>query len=417
MEKKLYRQVSLDRLSSPEQIDHLLQVTTARGWIALLTFCGTLVAALIWGFTGSTDTTVLGQGVIAHAAGVDTVVALAGGTVLDITVHVGDAVKAGQVVAHVAQPALTEKVKQAKLEIDEAQRTRQRLLASRGSGNAIKLQAMTKQIASYERDITDTTEQIRLAKEQLPVDEQLLAKGLITKQTAIANMQKVVTLESNIQKYGAQIAQVQADQFSMSTETNQFDLDLTNKINGLQRNLNVLQQDLERTSRVVSRDDGRIVEIASYQGAMVNAGQPILSVEPQAGNLEGFVYILASQVKEITKGMEVHISPSGVQREEHGYMLGTVSSVAGFPATMEAVLRTFENETLARSMMRDGPVTELYVSLFKNQATASGYTWSSPKGPPTKITSGTVCSVEVVTRRQRPIELVLPYMKRTLGLE
>jgi HlyD family secretion protein len=121
-------------------------------------------------------------------------------------------------------------------------------------------------------------------------------------------------------------------------------------------------------------------------------------------------------VKEIAPGMRVDISPSGVQREEYGYLLGKVKSVGEFPATSEAVVRTFENEALARALLGEGPVTEVRIGLTADKATRSGYRWSSPKGPPSAVSSGSVCSLQVVTREQPPIELVIPYVKKKLGL-
>jgi HlyD family secretion protein len=61
-------------------------------------------------------------------------------------------------------------------------------------------------------------------------------------------------------------------------------------------------------------------------------------------------------------------------------------------------------------------VTELHVRLFEDEATPSGYRWSSPLGPRIKLSSGTLVSAQVVTRRQRPINLVIPSVKEMLGL-
>jgi hypothetical protein len=49
----VFRKVSLDRLSSPEQLDQLMQVTDARGWIILSAFGIVLATAVLWGFLGS----------------------------------------------------------------------------------------------------------------------------------------------------------------------------------------------------------------------------------------------------------------------------------------------------------------------------------------------------------------------------
>jgi HlyD family secretion protein len=193
-------------------------------------------------------------------------------------------------------------------------------------------------------------------------------------------------------------------------------LDYRSKVEDLMRNIKAAEMDLQRTSKVVSTNAGRVVELKVYPGAIVGNGEPIVSIEPLAESLEAVVFVPSSQAKEIKAGMEVDVSPSGIQREEYGYLLGHVRAVNEFPATLEAITRTFENESLARSMLDAGPVTELRVSFVADSRSYSGYKWSSAKGPPATISSGAVCSVEVVTREQAPVSLVLPYLKKQLGL-
>lgn len=415
MPTEIFRKVSLDRLSSPEQIDQLLQVTTPRGWVALLALCGCIAAALIWSVTSFTETTIRGSGVISRDL-VANVVSLGTGTVTDIKVKEGDTIHAGQVVAHIAQPSLEQKLIQAKDDLGDDERAGAKILAARAEGDNVKRAAMKQQIASHEQDIVHTLEQVRYAKEQLPVDDQLVAKGLITKQTAIQDKQKVASLESNVAQLRVQIAQVTAQVVTMQNEATQLALDHGNRINDLRRNVDVAEQAFRNASEVVAPGAGRVVEIISYQGAMVGSGQPILSYEPTERRLEAVAYVPADKAKAVQPGMKAQISPSGIDREEYGYMIGKVSAVGYFPATSETVTRTFENEALARAMMSAGPVTEVHVDLLTNPATQSGYQWSSPQGPPDSITSGAVSSIEIVTRTQHPIELVIPYLKRKLGL-
>jgi HlyD family secretion protein len=180
--------------------------------------------------------------------------------------------------------------------------------------------------------------------------------------------------------------------------------------------VDLAEEAFKSASNVVAPGEGRVVAIISYQGALVSAGQPILSYEPASRRLQAVAYVPADKAKGIEPGMLAHISPSGIEREEYGYMIGKVSSVGYFPATLEDVTRTFENEALSRSLMSAGAVTEVLIDLVASPATPSGYRWSSPEGPPTTISSGSVSSVEIVTRAQHPIELVIPYLKRKLGL-
>lgn len=66
--KSLFRKVALDRLSSPEQLDRLMQVTNTRGWVALTGLFVLLGVGLLWGVTGRIETTVAAQGLLGSAA-------------------------------------------------------------------------------------------------------------------------------------------------------------------------------------------------------------------------------------------------------------------------------------------------------------------------------------------------------------
>jgi len=414
--KEIYRKVSLDRLSSPEQLDLILDVTTSRGWIALLALCLSVGAGVAWGVLGATDTTVTGQGVIVRSGGVFNVVSLGSGRVTEIRVHIGDIVQAEQVIALVAQPQLVARLKNSREEIDMARTARDRILSGRAVGDQARRDSLAKQRASIEQEIKDTQEQIRIVKEQIPVDQQLVGKGLITKQTALQTEQKLAQLEGNIGKLSAQISDLQAQEVEMGQQASQMALEHQNRIEDLNRQMRVTVNDLGQSANVVSPNAGRVVEMKVYPGAVVQAGSPIISIEPLVKKLETIAYVSSAQAKEIHPGMVVRISPSGIQREEYGYMLGTVASIADFPATQEAIIRTFENEALARAMLNNGPVTELRVRFLEDPVTQSGYKWSSPKGPPATISSGSVCNIEVVTREEAPVSLVIPYLKKTLGL-
>jgi HlyD family secretion protein len=63
-----------------------------------------------------------------------------------------------------------------------------------------------------------------------------------------------------------------------------------------------------------------------------------------------------------------------------------------------------------------GPVTEVRVEMARDAGTPSGYRWSSPLGAPIILSGGTLCVGDVVTRRQRPINLVVPELKAALGV-
>ena len=64
VQKRIFRQVALDRLASPEQLDHLVPVVDARGWIALAVCAALVLGALAWGLTGSLPVTLAARGTL-----------------------------------------------------------------------------------------------------------------------------------------------------------------------------------------------------------------------------------------------------------------------------------------------------------------------------------------------------------------
>ena len=60
--KLLFRRQSLDGISSPEQLDDYLKVTTPGLWVSLTALLFLLVGILVWSFLGTLNTTVTFRG-------------------------------------------------------------------------------------------------------------------------------------------------------------------------------------------------------------------------------------------------------------------------------------------------------------------------------------------------------------------
>ena len=52
MNESIFRQKSIDRISSPEKIDDYMKITGISMWLILGCILLLLAAAIIWGFTG-----------------------------------------------------------------------------------------------------------------------------------------------------------------------------------------------------------------------------------------------------------------------------------------------------------------------------------------------------------------------------
>ena len=69
MQQGLFRQVALERLSSPDQLDRLMRVTDPKTWLALAALTALTLAVVLWSVFGSVATSVRTQGVVIREGG------------------------------------------------------------------------------------------------------------------------------------------------------------------------------------------------------------------------------------------------------------------------------------------------------------------------------------------------------------
>jgi len=416
MGSRIFRDVSLERLASPDQLDSLLKLTDSKGWLSQFALFGLLGVAVMWGFRGSLPTIVSGQGVIIRKGGVLNVVSVGSGVLEQMYVEVGEKVKPHQLLAKVAQPAIEEKVKYARQAIEEARRERERAHRMLQDEAKLAVEAIERKRTNANGEITNLRQQILLAKEQVAAQDSLFADGIVTKQKTIEARQNVASLEAQIANLEAQIKELNAEEYNAQAKIAESDASSDLGIQDRVRNLHELETQLQLAENVVSPYDGEVLEVKASSGSTIGAGEPLVSLQNDTQDLQVLVYVSAEQAKNVRGGMEARIMPSTVKAEEYGFIKGTVTYISDFPDTPAELMRNFENEVLVKALTQQGPVTELRVAMAKSAATPSGYQWSSPKGPLLVISGGTLCGAEIITHREAPIYFVLPFFRRTLGL-
>src|SRR6185503_1479069 len=111
---------------------------------------------------------------------------------------------------------------------------------------------------------------------------------------------------------------------------------------------------IPRNARIVTPHAGRITEVKASAGAVVAAGQPILSIETAGEGLAVVLYLPPEHGKKVTAGMEVRIEPSTVKKEEFGTVLGRIVEVSEFPMTADGMLAELHNPQLVANFSRRG---------------------------------------------------------------
>jgi len=411
----IFRKVALERLSSPEQLDQLMQVTDPKGWLALGAMGALLLTSLAWGIFGSIPTEASGEGILLRQGGVSSLVAAENGQVEEILVSVGDVIQKGQVVARIRQEELLRQIQDSRDKLAGARAEYQDLVRYAGEQRRLRDQDLTQQRTNLQRSVQALERQVELTRERMASERDLLKDGLITKQTLLASEQSLNTTQDQLASARLDLNGLELKRIEAEQQVDQQIQTREAQIRDLEIELRERQARLGEAVRVVSPHAGRVLELLVDRGDVVSPGTAILNLEVVSENLVAVLFVPATAGKRVQPGMAVRISPSTVKREEFGSILGRVTWAAEYPSTSRGMIRLLGNEALAQKLMQEGPPIQVNVALTRDPSTPSGFRWSSSTGPNLKISSGTLASGDVVVRQEAPINLVIPKVREKLG--
>jgi HlyD family secretion protein len=411
----IFRKVALERLSSPEQLDQLMQVTDPKGWLALGALGALLLASVTWGVLGSIPTEARGEGILLRQGGVSNLVAAENGQVEEILVAVGDVIQKGQVVARIRQEELLRQIQDSRDKLADARSKYQELVRYAGAQRQLRDRDLAQQRANLGQTVAAADREVALIRERIASERDLLKDGLITRQTLLTSEQSLNAAQdklanAQLELNGLELKRVDAEQqLDQQIQTREAE------IRDLAIELRERQAKLGETARITSPRAGRVLELLVDRGDVVNPGTALLNLEVVSDDLVAVLFVPATAGKRVQPGMQVRVTPSTVKREEFGSILGKVTWAAEYPSTSRGMIRLLGNEALVTKLMEEGPPIQVNVTLDRDPATPSGFRWSSSTGPSLKISSGTLATGDVVVRQEPPINLVIPKVREKLG--
>jgi HlyD family secretion protein len=415
----VFRKVSLDRLASPEQLDQLMQVTDPRGWVALAALGAVLFTAVMWGVFGTIPEKVGGTGILVKSGGIYEVIPTAGGRVVDVAVAVGEEVSEGQVVARVEQPDLADRLQQARVTLANLRAEHAQIVDFGGRDATLQSTYLAQQRASLLQSIAASEASVQALTERIESEEKLAQNGLVTKNTLLGTRQQLNAQREKIADARSRLTQIESQQLGLRNKADEDTRGSRARIQDQEIRVADLERQLRSASEVVAPYTGRILEVMTERGNVVAAGEPILSLDltgRAVKDLEAVIYVPSVHGKRIRPGMTIQIAPSTVKQEEFGLMLGTVTYVSDFPATSKGMRRVLKNEKLVSGLSGGDAPYELHADLVVDPSTVSRYRWSSSKGPPLKIQSGTLATGSIEVSSRRPIEMVIPLLRKYTGI-
>lgn len=416
--EQITRKEARAALHSPEQLDQLMVVTRARGWIALLVAGVAVAVALTWGFFGTISKTVNGRGML--LPDLDPVVIRARGPalILSFSVAKGDTVEVGQELMKLSDIPLKTSLEAAREQLETLQRNDARLSGRETTQLEISENEFRKKQATLQRTIKEAGRLYELQKLQLKAEADLLAEGLIPTQQWIQTqsylsqlIEQKLNSESQLQQAMLEVEQVRASVQQARDERAVRIADARSQVNELEARSHM---ELDVTSPVA----GRIVEFRVGAYDEVALGRELVEILPSGDAANRFTaYVDAELGKKIVKGMKVFVSPSIASPERYGYIVGEVAEVAEVISSRAEMARTFENDEFISDILKSYPAPlRIVVTLRPDPHTPSGFQWTSSSGLPRKIGIGTICFAQIEVDRDRPLALFIPWLKKSAGI-
>lgn len=405
-------------IPSPDHLDQALVVVRPFGWVALLSVVGVLLCFLIWGFVGEIPSRISGTGILTSQSGLTQVIAHGHGVVKKLHVSIGDIIDANTTVATVSAPTAELKLQNAIAHAEDIDSLYRFILRSAEVQRSYSLRTTTGQKSELSKKLTAQEQKIDQQKKKIAALRQLVERGLKTQVELFDELNALADLERGMIEVRTNFIQLESEATSAETKLRQQVMDYEEQLREAYRQIREIQLEYSLATEVKSAYKGRVVEVSTRAGAIVDAGTPIVEIEP-IGDTEELtlsLFVPSSSGKRIQPRMEVLVSPSTFPSEEYGYVYGVVEQVGRYPIDERAIRARLDNQAVVAMVTQGEAKVEVVVRLVKDKNTPSGLLWTTRKGPEGHLTTGTICSGNVTVKKDPPIALVIPWIKKKIGM-
>jgi len=429
-----------------------------RSWIVLLALVIASGGSLYWSFTAKIPVTVQSQGILMHPTGVTNVEAKYFGSIRSVLVSRGQAVVEGDVLVELSLPDLNSDIRkaeatlQSKIELhqkanqieekrlqDENELADRQCISMQTAIDSIQQlirknkEINEKNIAQQKGEIQKISVQSQKMFSQLNEERQ---KKKLLVDRKLATHSELTSLDNRIldstrqqsaledRKNALELQRLNNQQILAELETKKMDLALSitetkNKIHRLKlkiagevfrRNsdietgkavLNDLQNQYNDFRLVKATSSGTVIELPATVGESVRAGEVLGTIAkcPAPGEpnpLRVTAFFPLNLGKQVEIGDEAFVTPTTVQRERYGSILGNVKDVYSLPVSAEEAVHIVGNRQVLKPLLNQGGLLGIHADLNRN---ADGsLEWSSNNSPPHVLPfiSRTVFGVENV---------------------
>ena len=316
---------------------------------------------VIWSIFGSIPQKTDGVGVLFpfgdyHEFSVQEVSSPTSGLIMNIVVNSGDNVHRGQIVAEIEPSDSAEQIDAIEvLQFQfDAMEEENKILTDLEAQSLSQLVEQNQREKQSLEDIIATKELNLEHLRTIAESKNLLSqRGVISVVDAVQSESTVSSAEVEINNYRHEIT-LQDHNYESTKLANEHLLSQrTYQAIQLQGRIKTMQSRLDDISLVLAPFDGRILQINVARGSSVIQGQKIALLEQGANRplgVQGYVPVFTG--KDIQPGMLVQISPTTVNREEYGFIKGTVKWISEYPSDQQTIETLIHNDDLVQLIVQ-----------------------------------------------------------------
>ncbi|WP_373543427.1 NHLP bacteriocin system secretion protein [Chamaesiphon sp.] len=344
--KKLFREESLERLSSPEQLDQLMNVVNPRAWLPLAGLGSLVAGGLLWSIFGRLSLTVSGQGVLIYPRSVVQFQAPSDGTILKLNIQSGAVIKKGDIIGTISQPSLEQQLKQEREKLDQ-------FIAQARASDLVR----TNRLASQREN---------LAKQKVNIETTLRREKIVPQ----LRQKNLVLLDKNLKSIEARLI---SDRQVLPNLRQRSFLSIAQKRAGLTQNLARLKETLpELQTQLAARRklyDQRVVSadiMLAAQRSYVDSLSQISNIESQVKEIEVEQITAERQYRDgvnqsnelANKRQEIQVQRTDIERQ-YSQSLNTLDELKTKLQDLESQLAKLTQEELETSFSSKNNIQEV----------------------------------------------------------
>jgi HlyD family secretion protein len=416
-EDHIFRERAVDSASSPESINRVAPIASARLWV-LLAGAGAVVATFTaWGFFGSIPLTVRGTGILIEGSMVVAAEAPADGRIGDLLAKPGDRVEQGQVLAVVANPLLEAQRIDAQNAAARLREQDANMTAAEDVASAAFTASMNVRDSECRRRI-DRAAAIALDfSKAVEVKRDLVRQGLLAESELLTIANATLEIERSLSDARSELLRIQADRTEASIRRQQDRQRRENGISDADALVGQLAARMSAERNVIAPRPGKLVQLTRSPGDVVHKGNTVAIISDAGdGRLRCYAFFPLTEGKRVQKDMHAHVEPSIADRERFGVISSVVRDVEPVVGTRDSFLRIMNSPEVAQDIeQRYGGTVSAVIDLEVDAASPTGLRWTGGVGYPKQLTPGTLCDVDVVTEDVAPISLLVPWLRQAFG--